>query len=213
MIEDFTKVLEWIEEGEGSSIEFKLLIKESEKIARTICSMANHKGGVILIGVSDDGEIEGVRHESDFRQLLLEAARACCTPPISIGIKVYEQGFLRVLGVHIEESTLKPHRTISKDGSDQVYVRVKDKSMPASKEVERQLLNDELGTQKIDRPLDSKEKGLIVYLERNEQITLSRYMHLMNLSKRRARRILVNLVKEGILRVHNASGEDLYTLS
>lgn len=213
MIQDFSEVRDWILLGEGSQVEFKLLIKDCHKIARTICALANNKGGRIVIGVTDNGEIVGLRNEENTLKVLQDASQACCFPPISLELTMYQEGFKRVLGVWVEESNKKPHRTKGKDGNDQVYVRVQDKSMPASKMVERQLLNDEVGKPKITRKLDSKEQGLIVFLERNEQITLSRYMSLMNLSKRRARRILVGLVQEGILRVHNASGEDLYTLS
>ena len=57
---NFHDVNRLIEEGEGFGIEFKRRISSAEKIARTIISFANTKGGTILFGVDDDGSIVGV---------------------------------------------------------------------------------------------------------------------------------------------------------
>ena len=47
---------EWMSlifEGEGVSLDFKKTITSCEKIARTMVSFANNKGGRLLIGVAD----------------------------------------------------------------------------------------------------------------------------------------------------------------
>ena len=47
--------------GEGNQIEYKTCTEEvSESLYESVCSMLNHTGGSILMGVTDDGEIIGV---------------------------------------------------------------------------------------------------------------------------------------------------------
>jgi predicted HTH transcriptional regulator len=52
-------------EGEGVTLDFKKTITSCEKIARTMVSFANNKGGKLLIGVADDGIIKGVKSEDE----------------------------------------------------------------------------------------------------------------------------------------------------
>jgi predicted HTH transcriptional regulator len=59
----------------------------------------------------------------------------------------------------------------------------------------------------------SKEKALLEYLEEKERITVKQYCDLLNLSRRRAQRILVNLVLSGVIRVHTTEKEEFYTAS
>ena len=71
-----------IEEGEGFRVEFKRRISSPEKIARTIISFANSKGGTILFGVDDDGSIVGVESEKSEVELIETAGAEFCDPAI-----------------------------------------------------------------------------------------------------------------------------------
>ncbi len=72
-------------EGEGVSQDFKKTITSCEKIAKTMVSFANNKGGRLLIGVADDGTIKGVRSEDEERYMITRAAhfflQACTRTP------------------------------------------------------------------------------------------------------------------------------------
>ena len=48
-----------IAEGEGKSLEFKRGLPRDVRVARTLCAFANTRGGLLLIGVGDRGEIVG----------------------------------------------------------------------------------------------------------------------------------------------------------
>lgn len=62
MVRDMAKMLE---QGEGLSIEFKRCGAVPEKDTfETVCSFANRQGGHILLGVNDDGSVEGVNENS-----------------------------------------------------------------------------------------------------------------------------------------------------
>jgi len=48
-----------IRQGEGYNLEFKESF--SDNIGKDICAFANTNGGKLLVGISDGGEIKGVR--------------------------------------------------------------------------------------------------------------------------------------------------------
>src|SRR6201993_860861 len=120
-------------EGEGVSLDFKKTISSCEKIARTMVSFANNKGGRLLIGVADDGTIKGVKSEDEERYMITRAAELFSKPALEPKFEeVYVDDKL-VLVVEIPESDMKPHYALAEDGKWWVYVRVKDKSVLASK--------------------------------------------------------------------------------
>src|ERR1700712_501484 len=120
-------------EGEGVTLDFKKTITSCEKIARTMVSFANNKGGRLLIGVADDGTIKGVKSEDEERYMITKAAHLYSRPALEpIFEEVYVDDKL-VLIVDTPVSNLKPHYALAEDGKWWVYVRVKDKSILASK--------------------------------------------------------------------------------
>ena len=68
--------------GEGVDLDFKKTITFHHKIAKTMVSFANNKGGKILIGVMDDGTVKGVKNEEEERFMLLKAGTHFCRPQI-----------------------------------------------------------------------------------------------------------------------------------
>lgn len=53
-------ILKLIESGESETLEFKSRLPSDHIIARVLSAFANTKGGILLIGVSDDGNITGL---------------------------------------------------------------------------------------------------------------------------------------------------------
>lgn len=56
-------ILHLAEAGESETVEFKTRLPPDETIARVLTSFANTTGGILLIGVKDDGEIVGLQRE------------------------------------------------------------------------------------------------------------------------------------------------------
>jgi predicted HTH transcriptional regulator len=198
-------------DGEGVSQDFKKTITSCEKIAKTLVAFANNKGGRLLIGVLDDGTIKGVKSEDEEKYMITRAATFFCRPALEpLFEEVYVDNKL-VLVAEIEASSLKPHYSLGEDGKWWVYVRTNDRSMLASK-----IVVDVLKRSNDDSVLieySSKEKALLEYLHDRERITVKEYCDLLNLSRRRAQRILVNLVLSGVIRVHTTEKEEYYTAS
>jgi predicted HTH transcriptional regulator len=199
-------------EGEGVSLDFKKTITSCEKIAKTMVSFANNVGGRLLIGVLDDGTIKGVKSEDEERYMITKAAHFFTRPALEpIFEEVYYDDKL-VLVVDIPESTDKPHYALAEDGKWWVYIRVKDKSVLASKIVV-DVLKQSANNQGVLIEYSSKEKALLEHLDKTERINVKQFCELLNIGRRRAQRILVSLVLTGVIRVHTTEKEEFYTAS
>ncbi|MDB5285639.1 MAG: family ATPase [Mucilaginibacter sp.] len=199
-------------EGEGVSLDFKKTITSCEKIAKTMVSFANNIGGRLLIGVLDDGTIKGVKSEDEERYMITKAAHFFTRPALEpIFEEVYYDDKL-VLVVDIPESTDKPHYALAEDGKWWVYIRVKDKSVLASKIVV-DVLKQAASNQGVLIEYSSKEKALLEHLDKTERINVKQFCELLNIGRRRAQRILVSLVLTGVIRVHTTEKEEFYTAS
>ncbi|HBQ60906.1 MAG TPA: ATP-binding protein, partial [Balneolaceae bacterium] len=96
-----------IQTGESRFLEFKHSVASPEKIAREMAAFANTKGGTLLIGVEDNGEIIGVEsyHEEEF--WLNQAAREECIPEIKVTMELVNTGERDVLMVKVPEAKEK----------------------------------------------------------------------------------------------------------
>ena len=199
--------------GENEQLDFKKTITHPDKIARTLVSFANTRGGTILVGVQDNGTISGVDPEEEKHTLQL-AAQFYCDPPLTLNYQEVEMNNRLVLEVSIPESTQKPHLAKVKEDDWRGYIRVKDESVQTSKLVNK-VLRTEHPLSETTRPLnlDKPDYQVLDYLKTNRRITLPEFMKLANISKRRAYRILIKLVLHGYLRLHEKEKEDYYTLS
>ena len=197
-------------EGEGVSLDFKKTITSCEKIARTMVSFANNKGGRLLIGVYDDGTIKGVKSEDEERYMITRAAHLYCRPALE---PVFEEIYVDdklVLIAEIKAGDEKPYYSLAEDGKWWVYIRIKDKSVLASKIVVDVLKRSaEDGGVMIE--YSEKEKALLEYLDHNERINIKEYCELLKLSRKSAQRILVNLALSGVIKINTTEKEEYYT--
>lgn len=212
---DVAELKTLISEGENFKIEFKRQFSSVEKIAKELIAFANTKGGMILFGVDDDGTIYGVPSEKSEIDLIREAARDFCEPSIDPIVQVIELNRKDVVVAIVEESRTKPHRlqdyrdVLSRDAK--VYIRINDKSVIASREVVRILEGENPDSEPLSIIIGENERRLFKYLEEKERITVRDYAKLVNISERRASRILVNLVRAGVIRIHTEERLEYFT--
>ena len=209
---------EIIENGENSTVEFKRKYSTAEKIAKELIAFANTKGGKIIFGVDDDKRVIGVESEKGELELIDTAAKFYCSPEVKFSYEILHIYRKDVIVVNIPESRTKPHSLIEEnnnaDGAQpKVYIRVKDKSVLASKETIRVMKRSNPDSPPLIVQLGDKEKYLLTYLSEHERITVDVLRKQLNLSERRASRMLVNLVRAGLILLHNLDKEDYYTLS
>jgi len=207
---NMSELEELIAKGEGDRLDFKKTITHLDKIARTLVSFANTRGGIILVGVMDNGKISGIDPEEE-KYSLHQAAQYYCDPPVKLFYKEEEHDNLTVLKVIIPESKQKPHLAKLKEDDWRGYVRVKDESVQTSKMVMQALETESNIPAYV--PASKIETALLAYFQKQPRITLNQFMHLANISKRRAQRILVHLVLHGVIRLHDKEKDSYYTLS
>ena len=75
MIFDQKKIDDLLEQGESRSVEFKSKEVHAESIAKGMVAFSNFQGGVILIGVSDKGEVEGLSGDNNYEEWVAHIAR------------------------------------------------------------------------------------------------------------------------------------------
>ena len=86
MFDSLTELTEKIYLGEDSTIELKRELPHRESLAEEIAAFANANGGVILIGVDDDGEIVGIDRQDLDRteKTVVEVCRDSIDPTVHI---------------------------------------------------------------------------------------------------------------------------------
>ncbi len=212
------ELLELIEEGENTHVEFKRKFSSPEKIAREMIAFANTKGGYIIFGVDDNRKIVGVESEKSEAELIKDAARTFCEPPIEYQLSYIDVEGKELVVAEIPESDNKPHRIqdylknfdINKAV---VIIRVNDKSIQASKEMVRIMKANADNIPLKKYSIGSEEKKVFDYLANNDNITVNRLSELVNISERRASRTLVKLVRAKLLAIHTKdNGDEFFTV-
>ncbi len=77
------ELLRLIAQGEGQRLDFKEETIKPGKLAETLVALANADGGMILIGVNDQGRVSGVKDLKRATDNVVEAI-SYCTPPLGI---------------------------------------------------------------------------------------------------------------------------------
>ena len=219
---DYKDVNRLIEEGEGFEVEFKRKVTSPEKVARAMIAFANTKGGHILFGVDDDGSIVGVESEKSEVDMIRQAGQEFCIPEIEPELDIVAFDGKDVIVAYVPESADKPHYFAGPtnhngngqhDDETKVFIRVNDKTIMASKEVVKILRDERPDAPPVKIEIGENEKRLFSYLDKYERITAKEFSHLVNISEQRSSRILVFLVRSGVLRIHTMEKLDFFTLA
>ena len=106
---DTTRVKQLIAAGESLTVEFKgearRQLSDRDVYEAVVC-MANTDGGVILIGVEDDGSVTGARsrHGSTTNPYRVQAAITNNTvPPVDVQVSVHDIDGLDVIAIEVEQ--------------------------------------------------------------------------------------------------------------
>lgn len=76
-----TELLEIIHDGENSGIEFKRDVIENHALAKELVAFSNFSGGMVLLGVEDDGSISGL-NRADLEEWVMTTCRDKIRPGI-----------------------------------------------------------------------------------------------------------------------------------
>jgi predicted HTH transcriptional regulator len=204
-------ILQLIAKGESDTLDFKKTISSASKIAKTLCAFANHKGGRLLVGVNDSGTLAGVKSE-DEKYMLDLAASFYCKPEIKLELVEWEMGDKTIIEAIVPQGEHKPYYAKDEQGKWWVHIRVKDQSLLASKVVVDVLKRSTAQTNTLIQ-YTKHEQSLLHFLGKNHRITLKELCKMLNISRWRAQKMLINLVSAGIIRNHTTEKEEFFTLS
>lgn len=124
-------IADLIAEGEHERQDFKYMISDARKIARSISAFANAGGGHLLIGVKDNGTVAGVRNEEDV-YVVEQAAVRYCDPPQHVEFTAFKvDNGLVVIRASVAQSPQRPVRAMDVDGRWKAYYRVADENIQA----------------------------------------------------------------------------------
>jgi predicted HTH transcriptional regulator len=106
-----------VAKGEGHTLEFKRKTAFPEKIIREMIAFANTSGGILLVGVGDDGSIPGLKYADDESHVISQAL-VKIKPILDVNETFIPLGNSRVvLQYEIAESRRKPHYVMATDQS------------------------------------------------------------------------------------------------
>jgi predicted HTH transcriptional regulator len=205
----FEELKKKVRQGEGLTLEFKFKAKYPDKIIKEIVAFANTCGGELMIGVDDDGIITGLKFTDEEEFVLVREMERSISPHVKYSIeRIRLANEKEVLVFHIPESDLKPHKV--ENGT--VYVRHKDQSIQASKEI-REILKGLRKDKDLRFNYGDKERVLMTYLTRNKNITLSQFAEIAGINKKVASRTMVLMVLTNVLSYEAKEDEDVFYLN
>ena len=199
-----------ISEGEHMRQDFKFEITDSRKIARTLAAFANTRGGRILIGVKDNGNISGISSDEEYH-MIEAAAQMYCRPEITFESRKWHIQGKTVLEVIIPESDRKPVTAQLGEGSWKAFIRIHDENKLAGS-VQVSVWKKERRKKGVYFPYDAEKKILLEYLSANRAISQSAYCRIARINRKEAVEILSDLVVLGVIQIQYREDAWLYSL-
>jgi predicted HTH transcriptional regulator len=201
-----------VAQGEGQNLEFKRKASHPEKIVREMIAFANSSGGILLLGVGDDGSIPGLKYPEGESHVVHQALKFC-KPLLTVTETFIPIGSSRtVIQYEIAESGRKPHSLNTPDHAKEVYVRAADKSIKASREV-KEIVRRAQRKKDIRFYYGEHETLLMKYLEEKPSITLKEFVEISKLKKFYASKKLIILVLADVLKISPHENGDIYSLA
>ena len=132
-------LLNLIQNGENSGLEFKRDAIRPDQLAKEIVAMANLRGGQILIGVEDNGSISGIQRKN-LSEWLVDTVFGRYVHPMILPFyeEVQMEDGKRVAIVSFPQGVSKPYVVRKKDRED-IYIRIGSISRLATREQQMRL--------------------------------------------------------------------------
>lgn len=134
-----SELLQLIENGENSGVEFKRDNLRPEQLAKEIVAMTNLKGGTILLGVEDDGSISGIQRDS-LEEWVMDTVVTRKIHPIILPFyeEIQVEPEKKVAVISFTQGISKPYVLRHKD-REEIYIRVGSITRLASREQQMRL--------------------------------------------------------------------------
>lgn len=189
-------VTDLIAQGEHQTLDFKFRIDSQKKIARTLAAFANTDGGVLLIGVKDNGKIVGCLPEEE-HHMIEGAAQMYCTPEVPFTSVVHQEKHRLVLEIIVSKSEKRIHKAPDDADKQKLYFRRKDQTAEVNKILRSVWVHEDKLTA---RPNVFDEEALyFLKLFSEESISLSKVYRICDRPKRFVDQLLPKFVFWGLV--------------
>lgn len=117
-MKDINQITRLIKYGENESVEFKSKWVDSRTLKRLMIAFANTKGGHIIFGISDNGQINGLEKSDKQEERIKEIAKNECNPSID-----YEFYYVAIEDKTIAIIEIKKSRKTHSTNENEIYIR------------------------------------------------------------------------------------------
>lgn len=132
--------------SESLTIEFKE--KYTDEIKKTVVAFANTAGGIIYIGISDDGDAVGVKNADEIMLQASNSVRDSIRPDVTMFISYHVDKIddKNVVVIEVQKGTASPYYLENKGiRPSGVYVRQGASSVPATADAIRKMIKESDG--------------------------------------------------------------------
>ncbi|MBU2511426.1 putative DNA binding domain-containing protein [bacterium] len=132
-------LLNLIRNGENSGVEFKRDNIRPEQLAKEVVAMANLQGGLILLGVEDDGAISGIQR-NNLAEWVVDTVFSRYVHPMILPFyeEIQIEQDKRIAVVSFPQGPSKPYVVRNKD-REEIYIRIGSISRRATREQQLRL--------------------------------------------------------------------------
>jgi hypothetical protein len=200
------RLREVIAAGEGRQVEFKRGLPRDEKTARTLVAFANTRGGLLLVGVGDRGELLGAPKPAQAIERLREIAAHGVEPPIEVELERVELDGHVLVACWVPLSRLRPHAARRPDGEWETVVRAGSSNREASGATKKAIG----AASSTKEPADELERRVLAWVRSvsrggaaaDSPATVDGFCEAQNIGRQRARRAFIALERSGHLVGH-----------
>jgi len=199
---------------EGKRLEFKRGLPGPAKVARTLAAFANTRGGLLLVGVGDRGELVGAPRPRETMERLRAVAAERLEPPLEVQVSVVTLQEKRIVCCSVPLSHRRPHAALDDEGERAIVMRVGASNRVASGAALAALRAQRSG----GAGLDALQRAILVWVERvarvrpGEDATVAGFARAHNVGVQRARRAFTQLELAGRLVAHGTGARRAYAV-
>ncbi len=211
---DFAALKKMVAKGEGRHLEFKRKVADPLKVAREVVAFANTEGGMLLIGVSDDGVLAGLKEPEEEIFVMKNVLSQHCKPAIDYQIEIVALSDRKQIVIfHISEQKEKPVFLLYnlRRQTGRAYLRVEDKSVQMSTEA-RRILKARSALKDSVFQYGAKEQLLLKHLALVSKTDKKTFAAAAQITEQEAADVLVNLTISSVLELHPQEELDYFTL-
>lgn len=201
------RIEDLISKGEGQTIEFKFEINSTRKIAETISAFSNTSGGVIIIGVKDNGKIAGISSDEEI-YMIESAASLSCNPEVAVSYQKLVINNKIVVAVEVPKSKDQIVQAITENGEKIAYVRLDAGNYKANLPLILFLENKHKQLK-----FNAKDQNLLEILNQFGLLTFNQLTKKLKLKRIVVAQSLAKLMRWGIVKFKILHGEMFFIIN